>query len=116
MKKLMCVLLIGTIFIAGTGCAGSDPNPIAVYLPGDENKSCSALKAEIANIDKQVTRKKAQKKKQEGENILWFVTGWLLIVPWFFMDLKENEKPEINALQQRKDALLVIAAEKDCGF
>ena len=61
MKKLMCVLLIGVIFIAGTGCAGSDPNPIAVYLPGDENKSCTALKAEIANIDKQITRKQQQK-------------------------------------------------------
>jgi len=116
MKKLMCVLLIGVIFIAGTGCAGSDPNPIAVYLPGDENKSCTALKAEIANIDKQITRKQQQKSKQEGDNILWFCAGWFLIVPWFFMDLKENEKPEINALQQRKDALIVIGADKDCGF
>ena len=89
-------------------CAGTDPNPIAVYLPGDENKSCASLKAEIANIDKQIIRKQAQKSKQEGENILWFITGWLLIVPWFFMDLKENEKSEINALQARKDALLVL--------
>jgi len=87
-----------------------------VYLPGDENKSCTVLKADIANIDKQITRKQSQKSKQEGENIFWFVTGWLLIVPWFFMDLKENEKPEIDALQARKDALLVIAADKDCGF
>ncbi len=114
MKRMVCVLLLGTI--TWTGCAGTDPNPIAVYQPGDENKSCPALKAEIANIDKQITRKKAQKSKQESDNVLWFVTGWFLIVPWFFMDLKENEKPEIDALQQRKDALIVIAAEKDCGF
>ena len=116
MKTSMCVLLAGVIFIAGTGCAGTDPNPIAVYLPGDENKSCNALRAEIANINKQITLKKAQKSKQESENILWFITGFLVIVPWFFMDLKDNEKPEIDALQQRKSALIVIGAEKDCGF
>jgi len=87
-----------------------------VYQPGDENKSCVSLKAEIANIDKQITRKKAQKSKQESDNVLWFIAGCFILVPWFFMDLKENEKPEIDALQARKDALLVIAAEKECGF
>lgn len=107
------MLIVSITFV---GCAGTEPNPIAVYLPGDEEKSCSVLKAEIANIDNQIVRKQAQKKKQEGDNILWFVTGWLLIVPWFFMDLKENEKPEIDALQARKDALFIIAADNDCGF
>ena len=52
MKQVICVLLI--VAIVCVGCAGTDPNPIAAYLPGDENKSCSALKAEIANIDKQI--------------------------------------------------------------
>ena len=114
MKKIVCVMLI--VSIAFVGCAGTDPNPISVYLPGDENKSCVSLRAEIANIDKQITRKTAQKSKQEADNVLWFISGWFLIVPWFFMDLKENEKPEIEALQQRKDSLIVIASEKDCGF
>ena len=114
MKRLVCALLIVTVTFVG--CAGTDPNPIATYIPGDNYKSCAALKAEIANIDKQITRKQAQKQRQEGENIFWFCTGWLLIVPWFFMDLKDNEKAEINALEQRKDALLVIAADKNCNF
>ena len=114
MKKMVCMLLVVSISVMS--CAGTDPNPIATYLPGDENKTCSALRAEIANIEKQITRKKAQKSKQEGDNILWFIAGWFLIVPWFFMDLKENEKPEIDALELRRDALLVIAAQKDCGF
>ena len=114
MKRLVCSLLI--VSIAFVGCAGNAPNPIATYLPGDRNKSCPALEAEIANIDKQIVRKHSQKKSQEGENLVWFIGGCFLIVPWFFMDLKENEKVEIEALQGRKDALLVIAAEKGCGF
>ena len=114
MKKLVCALLICSILLAS--CAGQEANPIAIYIPGDENKSCNALKAEIANIDKQITRKQAQKKTKEGGNILWFLGGFLLIVPWFFMDVKDSEKIEIDALQQRKDALLVIAADKNCNF
>jgi len=114
MEKLVCVLLIGTIFIAG--CAGTEANPIAVYIPGDENKSCNALKAEIANIDKQIKSKKAKKSEKDFSNSLWFVGGFFLIVPWFFMDLKNAEETEVSALQQRKDALIVIAAEKDCEF
>ena len=116
MKNVICVLLIISIMTMSIGCAGNDPILVATYLPGDEDKNCSALRAEIANIDNQITRKQSQQKKQEGENIFWFITGWLLIIPFFFMDLKENEKAEIEAFQQRKDALLVIAAEKDCGF
>ena len=114
MKRTVCVMLVVSISLMS--CAGNDPRPIAAYLPGDDNKNCSALRAEIANIDKQIIRKESQRKKQEGENVLWFITGWFLIVPWFFMDLKENEKAEITALEARKDALLVLAAQKDCEF
>ena len=116
MKNVICVLLIVSITIVGTGCAGTAPNPIATYLPGDENKSCSSLKAEVANIDKQVLRKQSKKKSKDAGNVLLFVSGFLLLVPWFFIDVKGAEEAEIEALQQRKDALLVIAAEKDCGF
>ncbi|GAI59831.1 unnamed protein product [marine sediment metagenome] len=114
MKRLVCLLLV--VSITGAGCAGADPNPIAMYLPGDEKKSCSVLKAEVANIGKGIAIRKSRQSKKEGENILWFVGGCFVIVPWFFMDVKGAERAEIDALQQRKDALLVIAADKDCGF
>lgn len=114
MKKLVCVLLICSIVLAS--CAGQEANPVAVYRPGDENKSCNVLKAEIANIDKQIKIKKAKKSSKDWSNAAWFIGGFLLIVPWFFMDLKNAEQTEIDALQQRKDALHVIAADKNCNF
>ena len=116
MKKSVCVLLIAAIFIAGTGCAGSKPNPIAIHMPGDENKSCNALRAEITNINKQIKIKKNKKTEKEISNLIWFAGGFFLIVPWFFMDLNNAEKVEIEALQQRKDALTIIANEKKCGI
>lgn len=48
-----------------------------------------------------------------GINPLYTLTAALVIIPWFFMDLEESEKTEVNTLQQRKDALIVIVAEKD---
>ncbi len=114
MKRSVCVLLICSILLAS--CAGQTANPIAVYIPGDENKSCNALRAEIANIDKQIKIKESKKSEKDWSNTAWFLGGFLLIVPWFFMDLKDAEETEIDALLQRKDALLVITADKNCGF
>ncbi|MBA7606426.1 hypothetical protein ES703_13574 [subsurface metagenome] len=110
MKSIICVLLIVSITLMG--CAGTNPNPIAVYQMGDENKSHSALKAEIANIDKQIGHRQARVKKKGIDNILCLIGGAFVIVPWFFMDLKGAEQVEVDALRQRKDALIVIAVEK----
>lgn len=111
MKQGLCILLIVSILCAG--CAGTDPNPIRLYSPGDEKKSYSVLKAEIADIDRTIVRKRTEKSKQERENILWFCGGVFLIVPFFFMDLKNNEKVEIDALLQRQDALRLLLIESE---
>ncbi len=49
-------------------------------------------------------------------NTLWAVGGCLLIVPFFFMDLKDAEKIEYNALKTRYNRLLIIASEKSCDL
>lgn len=52
----------------------------------------------------------------EITNTLWAVAGVFLIVPFFFMDLKDAEKVEYEAMKTRRDRLLVYAAEKNCVF
>jgi len=114
MKKLICTLLICSIIV--TGCAGSNPNPVNIYRPGDEKKSCSSLKATITLIDKQIEVKRVRQTEKAYGNAACAITGFFIIVPWFFMDLKGAEQVEIDALQQRKEALNIIAIEKDCEF
>jgi len=109
MKDFVCVLLVISVFCLG--CAGTVPNPIRVYSPGDEKKGVSVLKAEIADIDRTLVRKRSEKSKQERDNLLLFVGGLFVIVPFFFMDLKNNEKVEIDALLQRQDALSLLLVE-----
>lgn len=113
MKKLICLTLSFAIFSAG--CAGREANPITAYLPGDENRSCTALKAEVAQL--QVDMARLLPKTDKGlTNALWAVGGVFFIVPFFFMDFKDAEKIEFDAMRRRHNRLLIYAAEKDCDF
>ncbi len=112
-KNALTVLLIMAVFFAG--CAGRTANPVAVYLPGDENRSCTALKAEAAQL--QVDMQRLLPKTDKGlTNALWAAGGVFFIVPFFFMDFKDAEKIEFDALRQRHTRLLVYAAERGCDF
>ncbi len=112
-KTILNVLICFSIFFAG--CAGREANPVPVYLPGDEKRSCEGLKAEIAQL--QVDMARLLPKTDKGlTNTLWAVGGVVAIVPFFFMDLKDAEKIEFDAMRRRHNRLLVYAAEKGCDM
>jgi hypothetical protein len=113
MREVISLVLACCIFLAG--CAGREANPIPVYLPGDEKLSCAALKSEIAQL--QVDMQRILPKTDKGlSNALWAAGGVFFIVPFFFMDLKDAEKIEFDAMRQRHNRLLVYAAEKSCNM
>ena len=113
MRKTVCITLSFCIFLVG--CAGREPNPVPAYLPGDENRSCAALKAEIAQL--QVDMQRLLPKTDKGlTNALWATAGVFFLFPFFFMDMKDAEKIEFEAYRQRHNRLLVYAAEKNCDF
>jgi len=113
LKKQIVWVLVYVIFWAG--CAGREANPIPVYLPGDENRSCPGLKSEVAQLQADMAR--ILPKTDKGlTNALWAIGGVLVIVPFFFMDLKDAEKIEFDAMRQRHNRLLVYAAEKGCDM
>lgn len=113
MKNLICVFTAVMIFIAG--CAGREANPIPVYMPGDENRSCAAYEAEIAQLQADMAR--ILPKTNKGvSNTLWAVGGVICIVPFFFMDLKDAEKIEFEAMRARHNRLLIYATENECTF
>ena len=113
MKKSICLLLACSVFFAG--CAGREANPIPVYLPGDNERSCNVLVAEIAQL--QADMQRLLPKTNKGvSNTLWATAGVFLIVPFFFMDLKDAEKIEFDALRARHNRLLLICADKGCDM
>ena len=113
MKKVFCLSLVVSMFL--TGCAGREANPIPVYLPGDNERSCEVLVAEIAQL--QADMQRILPKTNKGvTNTLWATAGVFLIVPFFFMDLKGAEKIEFDAMRARHNRLLLICADKGCDI
>ena len=108
-----CIFLFLAMAIFFGGCAGRQAYPVQSYLPGDDQKSCMILKAEMAQIENEI-RKKLPKSDKTGSNVLLGTAGCFLIVPWFFMDSKGADKIEVEAFQRRYNALSLLAADKGC--
>ncbi len=104
--SLMAALLV-------IGCAGRAAHPVMIQQYGDGKKSCQALERDMAFIQGEIQRLIPQSEKT-GKNVALGVTGYLFIVPLFFMDLSRAEQIEINAYRQRYNHLLIIAGDKQC--
>lgn len=98
-----------------TSCMGRPATPVNVRQVGDSKLSCSTIRTEMLNIEEDVRRLLPQSDKT-AKNVGLGIAGLFLIVPWFFMDLSEAEKQEINAYQQRANHLERLAAEKNCSI
>jgi hypothetical protein len=110
-KKLMVAVSAAVIL---SGCAGKTANPVSSSKIGDSNLSCSSIKLEMGAIDQNVSRLSGESQKT-GKNVALAVTGWFLIVPWFFMDFSDAEKVEVAAYKNRYLTLQQLANQKDCG-
>jgi hypothetical protein len=110
--KIICVVMCLMIFFAG--CAGRDPYPLPLYVPGDENRSCESLKSEVVWLQKDMAAL-LPKTDKFGTNVLWAGTGYFTLgVGFFFMDLKDAEKTEFEASRQRHNKLLEYIKDKNC--
>jgi len=112
-KKALTISLICSTF--WLGCGGREAHPIAAYQPGDGDRSCEGLRLEIAQLDADMAAK-LPKTKKDAKNVVCFLTGFLIIVPWFFIDLKNADKAEYDAMKTRSNRLMLIAGEKKCDI
>ena len=108
------LLFLAMMILLG-GCAGREAYPVQSYMPGDENKSCMILKAEMAQIESDI-HKKLPKSDKTGGNILLGAGGVVIWPLWLFMDLKGADKIEMEAFQRRYNALALLAADKGCDM
>lgn len=115
-RKFVSSVLITAIFSIHVGCAGRQPMPVQRYQPGDEDRSCGSLETEVASINNQMPVKKKKADETAVWNLIWFAGGFFTIVTFFFIDAKDADKVEYNALKQRHNHLISIAKKKDCAF
>ena len=112
-KTALFVILICCIFFH-LGCSGRTPNPVSLYMPGDNALSCEQLQIEMARMKTEIALKPAKIKERDARNQGLNVFGWLLIYPWFEIDILKAEETEILALNARYNNLFMIAAGKHC--
>ena len=112
--KLISIVLVNAMVFVGFGCAGSAPNPVERYMPGDEKRGCPALFAEMGDIDNEVATRQTKIGDRDFWNVILFIGGLVVIVPFFFMNVKNSEETEIAAYKSRRSNLKIIAAEKEC--
>jgi len=112
MKKFVNLVIVVSV-LALTACGGRTPQPVMVSQVGDTEKSCEALKVEIKNNESEIEAL-LPKTDKTGQNVALGVAGWFLLVPWFFMDFKNAEATEYQALRQRHQHLVSIASSKKC--
>ena len=113
-KKILATVLISLISLLG--CAGRAANPVLQDQVGDNQKSCDTLQVEMAGIQSQI-QKLVPETDKTGKNVGLGIGGiFLLGIPWFFMDLSDAEKAEINAYNMRYNKLMTISTQKKCQF
>ena len=110
MRQTLCVILCAAILAAG--CAGRKATPISIQRLGDERRSAEAIHAEMASIDDQIAAKQKARNGTVIWNIFCGVTGFVVIIPWFLMNLKDAEGTEIEALKQRQIWLTSIIEDQ----
>ncbi|MEE8188252.1 MAG: hypothetical protein V3T80_03500 [Kiloniellales bacterium] len=98
-----------------SACGGKSANPVNQYQPGDEARSCEGLKTEISSNEAEIARL-IPYEDATGKNVALGVAGAFFIVPWFFMDFKEGEATELQALRRRNQWLREVASGKDCSI
>lgn len=111
MKRTISTLCLISLLAA---CGGRTPSPVMISQYGDQQKSCKALEFEMTNIQGDIQRIMPDRDKT-GQNVALGVAGAFFLVPWFFMDFKNAEATEYEALRQRYNHLGSVAIDKRCG-
>ena len=110
------LLLIVMILFLTQSCAGRAAHPVQVTQSGDNKKTCKSLRKETSQIRRNVQRMMPAITKADKKRTLLMLSGGLLIVPWFFLDLTDADKIETNAQRARYNYLADIARKHNCRF
>ena len=108
------LLLIVIILFLTQSCAGRAAHPVQVIQSGDNKKTCKSLRKETNQIRRNVKEMIPVIKKADKKRTLLMLSGGLLIIPWFFLDLTDADKIEANAQRARYNYLVDRGVKRNC--
>lgn len=111
--QLVFVLIVVVLFFVQS-CAGRAARPVKVTQSGDVKKTCNEIRHEVKKYRRNIKKMIPVVKKADKKRTLLMISGGLLIVPWFFLDLTDADKVETNAQRARHNYLLDVAKKNSC--
>ena len=113
--QLVLATIVVVLFFAQS-CAGRGALPVKVSQSGDGKKTCNELRHETRKHRKYLKKMIPNIKAEDKKRTLLLISGGLLIIPWFFLDLTDADKVEANAQRARHNYLLDVAKKQNCRF
>lgn len=111
-RKALIYLMAFSIFMVG--CGGRIAHPIMTAQINDYDMDCDLIIHEMGSLEIQYTKKTKEHNVKEAIDVVLLITGIFVFVPWFFIDLKDAEKVEYEAIQNRILHLAALAKKKKC--
>jgi hypothetical protein len=111
-RRVFVLTVVVLFFIQG--CAGRAAHPVKVAQSGDVEKTCKSLRKEMKQIRQKIKKMIPAVKKADKKRTLLMLSGGLLIVPWFFLDLSDADKIETNAQRARHNYLVDKGVKRNC--
>jgi len=111
--QLVFAMIVVVLFFVQS-CAGRAARPVKVSQSNDGKKTCNELRHETRKHRKNLKKMIPDIKAADKKRTLLMISGGLLIVPWFFLDLKDADKVEANAQRARHNYLLDVAKKQNC--
>ena len=108
------LLLIVMVLFLTQSCAGRAAQPVKVAQSGDNKKTCKSIRNETNQIRRNVRKMMPAIKKADKKRTLLMLSGGLLIIPWFFLDLTDADKIEANAQRARYNYLVDRGVKRNC--
>jgi hypothetical protein len=111
--RIVLALVVVVLFFVQS-CAGRAARPVKVSRSGDVKKTCNELQYETRKYRKNLKKMIPNIRAADKKRTLLMISGGLLIIPWFFLDLTDADKVEANAQRARYNHLINIAKKHSC--
>ena len=111
-QAVIAMIVVALFFVQS--CAGRAAHPVKVSQSGDGEKSCKEIRYEARKYRKNLKKMIPDIKAADKKRTLLMISGGLLIIPWFFLDLTDADKVEANARRARHNYLLDVAKKHSC--
>jgi hypothetical protein len=86
----------------------------AMHHPPVNEPAFTEINAEILDLQTKRVDTQKQLDKRKAQNILSGIGGWLVIVPFVFIEMTTDKNAAYNSYAEREDYLRKRAADKNC--